>query len=68
MDKCLNCHAQHPHAGVPPFLCGDCSAAMRPPVAPFREEMTPIGIQLVIPGCERRPTNTAKPAQLNLFA
>lgn len=33
----------------------------------FREEPTNAGIQLVIPGCERRPVDNGKPAQLSLF-
>lgn len=36
--------------------------------APYREELTPAGPQLVIPGCERVPIDAGKPAQLNLFA
>lgn len=37
-------------------------------VAPaFREEPTAAGIQLVIPGCERRPVDNGKPAQLSLW-
>jgi hypothetical protein len=38
-----------------------------PPPSPYAEELTPIGPQLVIPGCERKPAPTGKPAQLNLF-
>lgn len=34
----------------------------------YREEPTPAGIQLCIPGCERRPPDNGKPAQLSLFA
>lgn len=33
----------------------------------FPSELTPIGEQLVIPGCERRPVDNGKPAQLSLF-
>lgn len=33
----------------------------------YAEELTPIGPQLVIPGCERRPINNGKPVQLGLF-
>lgn len=37
------------------------------PVAPtYKTELTPIGEQLVIPGCERQPA-AGKPAQLSLF-
>lgn len=35
--------------------------------APYREEPTPAGIQLCIPGTERRPVDNGKPAQLSLF-
>jgi hypothetical protein len=41
--------------------CPDCPA-------PYREELTAAGPQLVIPGCERRPPDNGKPAQLSLFA
>lgn len=34
--------------------------------AGFAEELTPEGVQLVIPGCEKRPVGD-KPAQLSLF-
>jgi hypothetical protein len=34
----------------------------------YREELTPAGPQLVIPGCERRAPDNGKPAQLSLFA
>lgn len=34
---------------------------------PYREELTPAGPQLVIPGCERQTTTKAT-AQLSLFA
>lgn len=34
----------------------------------YREELTAAGPQLVIPGCERRPPDNGKPAQLSLFA
>lgn len=34
---------------------------------PYREELTAAGPQLVIPGCERRPIDNGKPAQLSLF-
>lgn len=37
------------------------------PTPAYAEELTPIGPQLVIPGCERRPVANGKPAQLNLF-
>lgn len=33
----------------------------------YAEELTPIGPQLVIPGCERRPIDNGKPVQLGLF-
>lgn len=33
----------------------------------YREEPTAAGLQLVIPGCERRPLDNGKPAQLSLF-
>lgn len=33
----------------------------------YREELTPTGPQLVIPGCEHKPAETGKPAQLALF-
>lgn len=33
----------------------------------YREELTAAGPQLVIPGCERRPIDNGKPAQLSLF-
>lgn len=34
----------------------------------FAEELTPTGLQLVIPGCERVAPDNGKPAQLSLFA
>lgn len=37
-----------------------------PPTA-YREEPTPAGIQLCIPGTERRPVDNGKPAQLSLW-
>lgn len=36
--------------------------------APYREELTAAGPQLVIPGCERVAPDNGKPAQLSLFA
>ena len=33
----------------------------------FAEELTPTGLQLVIPGCERVAPDNGKPAQLSLF-
>lgn len=33
----------------------------------YREELTPAGLQLCIPGTERIPPATGKPAQLSLF-
>lgn len=33
----------------------------------YREELTAAGPQLVIPGCEKRPPENGKPAQLGLF-
>jgi hypothetical protein len=36
--------------------------------APYREELTAAGPQFIIPGCERRPPDNGKPAQLSLFA
>ena len=36
-------------------------------LATYAEELTEIGPQLVIPGCERRPVENAKPVQLGLF-
>ena len=33
----------------------------------YREELTPAGLQLCIPGTERTPPKTGKPAQLSLF-
>lgn len=41
--------------------------ARKPAPAPYREELTPAGAQLVIPGCERQTTTKAS-AQLSLFA
>ena len=35
--------------------------------ARFQSELTPAGEQLVIPGCERVPPKTGKPAQLSLW-
>jgi hypothetical protein len=35
--------------------------------APYREELTAAGPQLLIPGCERKPIDNGKPAQLGLF-
>lgn len=35
--------------------------------ARYREELTPCGLQLCIPGTERTPPQTGKPAQLSLF-
>ena len=40
--------------------CGDACAN-------FQSELTPAGEQLVIPGCERVPPKTDKPAQLSLW-
>lgn len=37
-------------------------------LAPYAEEMTPEGPQLVIPGCERQAIDKRSPNQLNLFA
>lgn len=37
------------------------------PLPCYREEPTAAGLQLVIPGCERRPPDNGKPAQLSLF-
>ena len=37
-------------------------------LSPYAEELTPIGPQLVIPGCERKTIDRRKPDQLNLFA
>lgn len=45
-------------------LRNQCAEWNRPAYA---EELTAIGPQLVIPGCERRPVNNGKPAQLSLF-
>ena len=36
--------------------------------AQYAEELTPIGPQLVIPGCERREPTKPGDNQLNLFA
>jgi hypothetical protein len=33
----------------------------------YREELTPAGPQLVIPGCERVAPDNGKPVQLGLF-
>lgn len=35
--------------------------------ARYREEPTAAGMQLVMPGCDRRPPDNGKPAQLSLF-
>ena len=35
--------------------------------AGFPEELTPAGVQLLIPGCERTPPKTDKPQQLGLW-
>ena len=49
-------------------LNGPADARTAPP-APYREELTPHGPQLVIPGCERAPTPDKRGAtQLSLFA
>lgn len=37
-----------------------------PPTA-YREDLTAAGPLLVIPGCERKPIENGKPAQLGLF-
>jgi uncharacterized protein with PIN domain len=44
--------------------CPTCDGAT---VQPYREELTAAGPQLVIPGCERKPIENGKPAQLGLF-
>lgn len=36
-------------------------------LATYAEELTEIGPQLVIPGCERRHVENGKPEQLGLF-
>lgn len=61
--KCLKCSAVHQAAVFPPFLCPTCESE-RPR---YSEDLTPIGPQLVIPGCERRPADTGRPVQLGLF-
>ena len=38
---------------------GDCDG--------YTEELTPAGVQLLIPGCERTPPKTDKPQQLGLW-
>lgn len=64
---CVNCGARH--FSVPAawlnmagrlITCPECPA-------PYREELTQAGPQLVIPGCERRPPDNGKPAQLSLW-
>ena len=66
--KCLKCSAVHQAAMFPPFLCPTCEkASAGENLAPYAEELTPIGPQLVIPGCERRPADNGKPVQLGLF-
>lgn len=52
----------------PEALAEAILAAINATVPPiYREEPTPAGLQLVIPGCERRPPDNGKPAQLSLF-
>ncbi len=45
----------------------DCPHLWQEAAPIYREEPTPAGLQLVIPGCERRPPDNGKPAQLSLF-
>ena len=42
-------------------------AMKQPPAPSFPEELTPIGVQLVIPGCEKVPPKNDKPVQLGLW-
>lgn len=79
--RCLNCGEAHDLARVPPFLCGPCEDAKhfarkdqawgdaynQNKGSAYREELTPAGLQLCIPGTERTPPQTGKPAQLSLF-
>ena len=62
--RCTNCFDPSDRAAVSPFLCATCEDKHRP--GRYRTELTPIGEQLVIPGCERQPV-AGKPAQLSLF-
>ena len=62
---CLNCRTLSTWADAPPFLCPACDAK-RSVRAAYAEELTPIGIQLVIPGTERQPV-AGDLVQLNLF-
>lgn len=50
-------------------ICEELLAAARADDAAqsCREELTPAGLQLCIPGTERTPPQTGKPAQLSLF-
>jgi len=60
---------QRNFTGHPEKLAAAVIAAIDAKVPPqYREELTPAGPQLVIPGCERRPVQSGKPAQLDLFA
>jgi hypothetical protein len=45
----------------------DCPILWEGCAPTYREELTEAGPQLVIPGCERKPRDTGKPAQLSLF-
>lgn len=51
----------------PEDLIRHYSAQAQRRVTMYPSELTPSGEQLVIPGCERRPVDNGKPAQLNLF-
>lgn len=61
---CITCGARH--FTVPAsWLDGDRLRRCPECPQPYAEELTPIGPQLVIPGCERRPAPTQ--AQLTLW-
>lgn len=48
--------------------CKPCADKLRAGLAAhYREELTAAGPQFVIPGCERKPIENGKPAQLGLF-
>lgn len=51
----------------PEAMAAAVLAAIDQRSATYRTDLTPAGEQFVIPGCERRPPENGKPAQLSLF-
>lgn len=67
--RCINCCTLSDRAHASPFLCQTCEDRHRPgrrhTLTTYATELTPIGEQLVIPGCEKQDRPTT--AQLSLF-